>query len=100
MDNKSLYDYDSSYFFPETYVLNYTSMRYTKEELKFLNNEDNNPYQIWISKPAASSRGKGIELFNTTEIKQIYQKNKTQSILSFDPIDQGTYSSNSASYVV
>lgn len=60
MDKKNIYNnYNSTNFFPETYILNYTSLRYYEEEIKFLNKDETNPYQIWISKPVAASQGKG-----------------------------------------
>lgn len=65
MDKLGVYNFTSDRFFPETYVMNYTSITYKEDELDFLGN-DPNDQNIWIYKPVTSSRGRGIDFFNYT----------------------------------
>ena len=63
------YKFNSSYFIPQSYLLDYTKSRaLTKEEKVFINLPDAG---VWISKPVKMMCGIGIEMvYNTRKLKK------------------------------
>lgn len=64
-DKKNKYNFDSNYFFPESYLLRYDRNDLTEGELKFLALDPKTDKNQWIYKPVFSSRGRGISIFDS-----------------------------------
>ncbi|KRX07502.1 hypothetical protein PPERSA_11051 [Pseudocohnilembus persalinus] len=100
-DKISPYTFNSTYFFPKTYVLNFTSNYYQPQELEFLAINQTDDKNQWIYKPINLSKGRGIRIYsNISEAQTQFIQDKELVIKNFDPQQQLNKNNDYKSFVV